>query len=75
MPNTWLMTCGALANRNRSANGTQHPLPHGLAGQHFIDQEGRTLGHASRATARAEAAPLATEGDELLVMAALTAHP
>jgi len=32
---------GARKQKPQCKRHTQHPLPHGLAGQHFIDQEGR----------------------------------
>ena len=34
--------------------------------QHRVDQKGRAFGHASPATARTEAAPLATEREQVL---------
>jgi len=52
----------------------QHPLAHGLMRQHLVYQQGRALGHAPGAATWAEATALATEGHELLGMAARTAH-
>jgi hypothetical protein len=34
--------------------------------QHLVDQKGRAVGHAAPATARTEAAPLATEREQVL---------
>jgi hypothetical protein len=45
----------------------EHPLPHRHPGDDVIDQVGGGLRHAPGATARTEAAPLATEGHELFM--------
>jgi len=45
----------------------EHPLAHRHPGDDVIDQVGGGLRHAPGATARAEAATLATEGHELLM--------
>ena len=45
----------------------EHPLPHRHPGDDVIDQVGGGLRHAPGATARAEAATLATEGHELFM--------
>jgi len=50
----------------------QHPLAHRLLGEDLVDEERGALGHAPRAAARAEAAALAAEGDEVLGAAAVT---
>ncbi len=57
--------CGEEATK-RDRKG-QHPLPHRHPRNDVIDQVGGRLRHASGATARAEAATLATEGHELLM--------
>jgi hypothetical protein len=44
-------------------------------GQDFIHQQGGAVGHSSRPTAGAKAAPFATERHQLLVMASLTPDP
>jgi hypothetical protein len=54
---------------------TQHPLAHELFGQHLIDQQGRALGHAPRPAARAKSPTFATEGDQVLGVTRLAAHP
>lgn len=53
----------------------QDPLAHRLLGQNFIDQQRRTFGHASRPATGAEAAAFATEGNQVLDVTRLTAHP
>jgi hypothetical protein len=45
----------------------EHPLPHRHPGDDVIDQVGGRLRHAPGATARTEAAPLATKGHEPLM--------
>src|SRR5881394_886864 len=52
----------------------QHPLAQRSSRQHLIGEQRRRLRLPSRAAARAKAAPLAAERDELLGMAALAAH-
>jgi hypothetical protein len=52
------------ANRDRKR---EHPLAHRHPGDDVIDQVGGRLRHAPGATARTEAAPLATEGHELFM--------
>ena len=49
----------------------EHPLTDGLLGQHMLDEVGGGIGHASRATARANAPALATERHELLMPAGI----
>ena len=72
MPRTWVSTVGRVASRNRSGKGNdRHPLTVGLLGQHMLDEVGGGLGHASRATAWAEAAALATERHQLLMPAGI----
>ena len=60
------------AQRKRDA---QHPLAHRLLGKDLIDQQRGALRHAPRAAARAEAAPLAAEHDQVLGMATVATHP
>jgi hypothetical protein len=45
----------------------EHPLAHRHPGDDVLDQVGGGLRHAPGATARTEAAPLATEGHELFM--------
>ena len=47
----------------------QHPLAHGGLRQRLVDQTGGGLGHAAAAAGRAEAAPLAGEGDDAVAPA------
>jgi len=54
---------------------TQYPLAHGLFGQYFVNQQGRTFGHATCTTARAEPSSFAAESNQVLGMAGLAAHP
>jgi hypothetical protein len=51
----------------------QHPLAQRPLGQHLIDQQRRSLGHAPSTARGAEPASLATERDELLGVALVTA--
>jgi hypothetical protein len=44
-----------------------HPLPYRHPGDDVIDQVRGRLGHAPGATARTDATPFATKGDELLM--------
>ena len=53
----------------------QHPLAHRHMGDDVVDQVGRRLRHAPCAARGAKAAPLATEGDELVVAAVPAAQP
>jgi hypothetical protein len=39
------MACGSLAQA-QGVRDARHPLPHGQARQHLIDQQGRGLAHA-----------------------------
>src|SRR5690606_26303760 len=59
------------AQRIREA---QHPLAHRLLGKHLVDQQRGALGHAPRAAARTEAAPLAAERDQVLGMTRAAAN-
>jgi len=52
----------------------QHPLPIRRLRQHAIDEVRRGVGHASRGARRADAASLARERDEDLVVARLAPH-
>ena len=52
----------------------QHPLPHRARAEHLLRQAPRTLGHAPRAAARAEAAFLAGKRQQPLGMALLAHH-
>ena len=52
----------------------QHPLAQRPRGQHLIDQQRRSLGHAPRTARGAEPAALAAERDQLLGVALLTAY-
>ncbi len=47
----------------------EYPLANGHLGNHAIDEVGRGIGHAASAAGRAEAAPLAREGDEAVELA------
>jgi hypothetical protein len=53
----------------------QDPLPHRHPGQHLVDEIGGAFGHPPAATAWAEPAPLAGEGQEALEGAVRTAKP
>ncbi len=53
----------------------QHPLPNRHMGDDVVHQMRRRLRHASGAARRAKAAPLAAEGDELVVAAVTAAQP
>ena len=53
----------------------QHPLAHGHAGEHVLDQPGRGLHHAPRAARRAETPALAAERHQALVAAARALPP
>ena len=53
----------------------QHPLADGDHRQHAVDEVGGGVGHAATAAGGAEAAALAREGDDPLVMASVAAHP
>ena len=50
----------------------EDPLADGYAGQDPIHRVGGPLGHASPSTARAEATPLAGEGQQMIQPAAVT---
>jgi len=54
---------------------TEHPLTHGLFGQHFVVQQGRALGHAPRPAARAKTTAFAAERNQMLDVAALATYP
>lgn len=54
---------------------TQQPLAHGLLGQHIVDQQGRVLGHPPCPAARAKTPTFATEGEQVLGVTRLAAHP
>jgi hypothetical protein len=49
-------------------------LAYGFAGQHFINQQCGTFGHAPCTTARTEPAVLATKRHQMLSMTSITAH-
>ena len=53
----------------------EHPLAHRYVGDDVVHQAGRRLRHATSAARGAKAAPLATEGDELVVAAVTAAKP
>jgi len=53
----------------------EHPLAHRLMWEYFIYEQGRTLGHASRAATGAETATLATESDQEFLVAVLAPYP
>ena len=53
----------------------QHPLAHRHMGDDVVHQVRRGLRHAPRAARRAKAAPLAAEGDQLVVAAVAAAQP
>ena len=58
-----------------SVRDAQDPLAYRYIWQHVIDQVGGAFGHSAPATARAEAATLAREGDEPFGLAVATAEP
>ena len=58
----------------KTVRQTQHPLAHGHARQHLVDQTGGALGHASAAAARAEAPALAGKRHEVLQRAVGTSQ-
>jgi hypothetical protein len=78
--------CGAVDNTQRLAHDfrlagkqkperkrhAEHPLAHGLMGQYFFNQQGGTFCHTTCPATGAEAAALATEGDQMLRMAGVT---
>ena len=53
----------------------KNPLAQRPCGEHFIDQERRSFRHPPRAAARAKAAPLTAERDELLGVARFAFDP
>jgi X-Pro dipeptidyl-peptidase len=60
-------------NRLRSSPHREDPLPDGQPGEHLVGEIGGHLGHAPCVAGGADAATLATEGDEPLVAAGVTA--
>ena len=59
----------------QGAREVQHTLPHRTRAEHVVHQMPRALGHAPRATARAEPALLARERHQPLGMTVLAHHP
>jgi len=53
----------------------EDPLAHGLKRQDFVYQQGSTVRHSSRPTARAKTAPLAAKSDQFFIMARLALDP
>ena len=52
----------------------QHPLAHGDVGDHAVEEPSRSVGHATRATRRANPAALAGEGNEIVFATRLAMH-
>jgi len=50
-------------------------LSYPIQRQDLVNQQGRTLSHPPRSAARAKAAPFAAEGNQMLGVAGLAAHP
>lgn len=67
----WVVRPASQAQQDRQR---QHPLAHRYMGDDAVDQVGRRLRHAPGAARRAEAAALATQGDELVVAAVAAAQ-